>query len=219
MHKGYTDKRIIWPIRQLKHQFHLDRPANRRLFDESSPSSSSGTSSKEPSANSLESPDISERAEEPKVSKNDTALEYQVANVTVSVYHPTDKKEIMLNRLEIQLKKRIDLSVGDRRFKTSRQTMQDDPSSILSAMVAKDLCSRSNDTKTFFLDRNPRYFDCILDYLRSSTYNSKILPYDKCILRQIHEKATYNRLTGLVHAVEERVKGKAVPLQPGLWDD
>lgn len=195
-----------------------ERQTGRRLFDISSTSSSSkSTTSKKSSKDSLVSPDVSVHAE--KSGQKVFEKEYQVASVSAPEYHPTDKKEIMLKGLEIQQKERIVLNVGGRCFESSRQTLQADPSSHLSVMTARDMCSSSNgtDDKTYILDRNPRYFDFILDYLRSSDYNYKLLPTDKCVLIQIHMETTYYGLPGLVHSIEEIEKGKYMPFT--LWED
>lgn len=49
----------------------------------------------------------------------------------------------------------------------------------------------SDEPKSYFIDRNPRYFDFILDFLRTTKFDVKVLPRDKVILRQIYVEADY----------------------------
>jgi hypothetical protein len=66
----------------------------------------------------------------------------------------------------------------------------------------------------YFIDRNPRYFDFVLDYLRSPDAFPRILPSDITALRQIHVEAKFYGLSGLVHAVESKSRARET-----LWDD
>jgi hypothetical protein len=57
---------------------------------------------------------------------------------------------------------------------------------------------------TYFIDRNPRFFDFILYFLRDPAQFSRILPADHDVLRQLHVEANFYKLSGLVDLVEQK---------------
>jgi hypothetical protein len=102
---------------------------------------------------------------------------------------------------------RVILNIGGKKFETSTTTLSSDPSSILAHMVMKTSPMKPydlNGTQTYFVDRNPRYFDFILDYLRSPNCIGQILPNDKTMLRQLHVEASWYGLTGLTENIERK---------------
>jgi hypothetical protein len=102
-------------------------------------------------------------------------------------------------------------------FQTSTPTLSSDPSTILAHMVTKSSPMKPydlNGIQTYFVDRNPRYFDFIVDYLRSPNCIGQILPNDKIMLRQLHIEASSYGLTGLTENIERKASaGKT------LWDE
>ena len=92
-----------------------------------------------------------------------------------------------------------------------------EPDGILAGMVQKDSGVEpliTNGTAGYFIDRNPRFFDFILDYLRDPQNFHKIIPSNKQILRQLHVEANYYRLLPLCEILVEKSQSVV-----SLWED
>ncbi|XP_062596548.1 BTB/POZ domain-containing protein KCTD2-like [Saccostrea cucullata] len=103
-----------------------------------------------------------------------------------------------------------------RSFFTSIPTHLTDPSSFLAEMIKPNSPFepiKKEGSPVYVIDRNPRYFDFILDYLRSPEAFLKVLPTDKGILRQIHVESTFFGLRSLTRAVEKFSSSLS------LWED
>jgi len=90
----------------------------------------------------------------------------------------------------------INLDVGGVRFKTTRQTLSFEPSSMLSRMFSVD-SERPPGIMTdgaYFLDRQPEVFKEILRYLRSGTF---VPPNDKRMIQEMKIECDYFGLEGL----------------------
>lgn len=72
---------------------------------------------------------------------------------------------------------------------------------------------------TYFLDRNLRFFDFIVDYVCDPLNFSKILPSNKQVLRQLHVEATHYRVTGLVEILEKQGRSSIREKWKKLWDE
>jgi hypothetical protein len=128
-------------------------------------------------------------------------------------YVPTDPLTVKLKVLNDQQTGRVLLNVGGRKFESSELTLSGDPSSILAGMIRPDSPVKPVRNE-YFIDRNPRYFDFVLDYLRSPDAFPRILPSDVTALRQIHVEAKFYGLSGLVRAVESKSRARET-----LWED
>ncbi|KAK6175133.1 hypothetical protein SNE40_013656 [Patella caerulea] len=76
---------------------------------------------------------------------------------------------------------RIVLNVGRTKFQTSASTLQVDPSSLLALLVSPQSPMKPHEVGsiyTYFLDRDPKHFGLILNYLRTVSIGSitKLLP-------------------------------------------
>ncbi|CAH1393201.1 unnamed protein product [Nezara viridula] len=87
----------------------------------------------------------------------------------------------------------IHLNVGGTRFSTSRHTLSWIPDSFFTALLSGRISSLKDETGAFFIDRDPKLFATILNYLR--TRDIDISNCDICPLR--HE-AEYYGITPLV---------------------
>lgn len=67
----------------------------------------------------------------------------------------------------------VTLNVFGTLFQSIKTTLQADPSSILAYIVSNCKHRPSGKNYDFFLDRNPKHYGFILDYLRN---NCKIIP-------------------------------------------
>ena len=66
----------------------------------------------------------------------------------------------------------IKICVGGKDFKTTRGTLMSDQNSMLAKMLEGDLlgrltAARDPDTGGYFIDRSPKYFESILNFLRT----------------------------------------------------
>ena len=128
-----------------------------------------------------------------------TSNEYSVHDLPGPDYIPNNRTVATLERIRHQQYQKITLNVGGKRFDTSISTLYVEPSSIL-AKIAQCIPVQ----REYFIDRNPRHFDVILDFLRNPIFSSNILPTDRVDLRQIYDEASYYGLPDLLRLVEEK---------------
>ena len=60
----------------------------------------------------------------------------------------------------------IYLNVGGQQFLTSKSTLEKEPESMICRMVFGELPSLKDENGAILIDRSPKYFDAILNYLR-----------------------------------------------------
>ncbi|XP_013402307.1 BTB/POZ domain-containing protein KCTD3 [Lingula anatina] len=87
----------------------------------------------------------------------------------------------------------INLNVGGTRFSTSRQTLTWSTDSFFTSLLSGRISSLKDETGSIFIDRDPKLFSLILNYLRTKEIDVKDV--DICALR--HE-AEYYGITPLV---------------------
>lgn len=94
----------------------------------------------------------------------------------------------------------IDLDVGGKRFRTTRQTLLSDPTSMLAKMFNPESPISPGIKKggAYFLDRDPVYFRVVLNYLRSGH-----LDLDSCNATALLKEASFFGLSGLEAALQE----------------
>ena len=92
----------------------------------------------------------------------------------------------------------IDLDVGGPRFRTTRQTLLSDPTSMLAKMLPFSPGMKKDGA--YFLDRDPVYFRAVLNYLRSGH-----LDLD-CNAGALLKEASFFGLSGVEAALQEQAK-------------
>ncbi|XP_022310266.2 uncharacterized protein LOC111115722 [Crassostrea virginica] len=174
-------------------------------------SSSSSLSSSSSVASSL-SPAMSvhpEPAELFQFQEIDSEEEYAVKELDAPVYHPTSKEHIRLEGMALAQKQRIYLNVGGTKFETSVPTLQSDPRSLLARMVLpiSPLKPYSVDNVyVYFLDRDPKLFSFILNYLRHGTdLPLSCLPSDVHLLSLLQQEAQFFCLSGYYQLLEKNI--------------
>ena len=127
----------------------------------------------------------------------------QKAGVMSNERNDVDEEDIsVLEKLEylnmIQ-DDRVLLNVGGYKFETSRQTLKNDPKSLL---------ARLPPGHSVFLDRDGAHFRLILNYLRSNCQleNPSILPRERKYLFELKTESKYYHLTGLTKIIDNRLK-------------
>lgn len=140
---------------------------------------------------------------------------YTVDEVPAPTYTPTDKNEVPLKLLAQYQTKRLVLNVGGKIFETSTPILTSVPDGLLASIVASGSSVRPYSTEgvfCYFIDRNPRFFDFILDFLRDPNSFQKIATTNRQVLRQIHVEAEYYRLLELCEIIMKKSMS-------ALWDD
>ncbi len=74
----------------------------------------------------------------------------------------------------------INLNVGGQRFSTSRQTLTWIPDSFFTAMLNGLISTNRDEQGYIFIDRDPKLFSIILNYLRTKELGTKN-PFDQNI--------------------------------------
>jgi hypothetical protein len=146
--------------------------------------------------------------------------EYSVTKADEApVYVPTDKTTTLLKGMAICQEQRMILNVGGKSFQTCAPTLSSEPDSWLSVLATGKSPMKPYQTgglDTYFIDRNPRFFDFILDFLRDPAQFSRILPADRNVLRQLHVEANFYKLSGLVDLIER--KNRELCQKSSLWE-
>ena len=95
----------------------------------------------------------------------------------------------------------IKICVGGQDFKTTRGTLMSDQNSMLAKMFESDLlalgrvaAARDPDTSAYFIDRSPKYFESILNFLRTGEIECPC-----CLdLKFLLQEAEYYGIEGIV---------------------
>ncbi|KAK3089780.1 hypothetical protein FSP39_006456 [Pinctada imbricata] len=116
-------------------------------------------------------------------------------------YFPTYKKVLKLKKMAETQNKRIILNVGGNKFETSAPTLLNDPNCILAAMIQPDAQIKPYNIEnvyTYFIDRYPRHFHLILNYLRNELQmNIDRLPADPRHLKEFEDECRYYEIKHL----------------------
>lgn len=96
---------------------------------------------------------------------------------------------------------RIKLNVDGRVFEVNASTLQTDPQSTLSQLAD------TPEGQEVFIDRDPDYFQIILDYLKNGDAVS--LGYDPAYLRELLREAKHFNLAGLETLIKRALEIKA----------
>ena len=90
----------------------------------------------------------------------------------------------------------VRFNVGGKVITASTETLAKEPSSLLYAIGSGLVANYPKDENgTIFIDRNPKYFEEIIEYLRSGWYNKEGGNY---FLKQLYNEANYFGITSLV---------------------
>ncbi|XP_008211196.1 BTB/POZ domain-containing protein KCTD3 isoform X1 [Nasonia vitripennis] len=87
----------------------------------------------------------------------------------------------------------VHLNVGGTRFSTSRQTLSWIPDSFFTALLSNRIASRRDENGALFIDRDPKIFSVILNYLRTKDIDLKSVN-----IRTLRHEAEYYGITPLV---------------------
>jgi hypothetical protein len=92
--------------------------------------------------------------------------------------------------------RRVKLNIGGIRFETTLDTVTREKPTFLSSLVDGLFMQEPEEDGSYFIDRSPRYFDIVLDYLRKgSIYLERFQEYE---LRELEEEASFYQIQSLV---------------------
>merc|ERR1712179_217468 len=100
----------------------------------------------------------------------------------------------------------VRLNVGGTVFLTSRATLAKDPQSFLAriAMEGTELESDKDSTGAFLIDRDPKYFSPVLNFLRHGKVH-----LDRNVLEEaVLEEAEFYNVTDLIKVLKERIHSR-----------
>ena len=103
----------------------------------------------------------------------------------------------------------IKICVGGQDFKTTLGTLMSDRNSMLAKMFESDLLgwvatARDPDTSAYFIDRSPKYFESILNFLRTGEIECPCCLDLKFLLRE----AEYYGIEGMVETIRTEIESK-----------
>lgn len=114
-----------------------------------------------------------------------------------------DKKAAKMLYVQSQQQEIVTLNVDGTLFQSIKTTLQAVPSSILACIVSNCKHRPSGKNYDFFLDKNPKHYGFILDYLRN---NCKIIPSafqrDVSTLKEIRNEPNFLDLEELSSTLE-----------------
>ena len=96
----------------------------------------------------------------------------------------------------------ISINVGGTVFTTTTATLTQDTKSMLATMFNTEVPQARDSNGNIFIDRNPKTFEIILEFLRSGNliYNEE----SALTLRQLEVEADYFGLGKLLEAIEQK---------------
>ncbi|XP_043282147.1 BTB/POZ domain-containing protein KCTD5 isoform X2 [Venturia canescens] len=97
----------------------------------------------------------------------------------------------------------VRLNVGGTYFLTAKTTLARDPNSFLYRLCQEDsdLISDRDDTGAYLIDRDPKYFSPVLNYLR----HGKLVINKDLAEEGVLEEAEFYNITELIRLVNERI--------------
>ena len=98
--------------------------------------------------------------------------------------------------------------MGGRNFKTTRTTLMSDENSMLAKMFENDQSGRAPAVKDengyYFIDRSPKYFESILNFLRTGEVEAPA-----CLdVRFLLKEAEYYGIEGMAEKIREEIQRK-----------
>jgi len=119
-------------------------------------------------------------------------------------------EELTLRRIlsQVHFKSTVKLNVGGKIYKTTLDTLRNDPDSMLCAMFSgRHELKADEEDGSYFIDRNGELFGYILDYLR----NGELLcPDDKIVQKRLLKEAEFFQVQGIITLLEEKTSLSAI---------
>jgi hypothetical protein len=100
----------------------------------------------------------------------------------------------------------VKLNVGGKIFLTTKQTLTKEPDSFLSRLVLEDpdLPTDKDEDGAYMIDRDPRYFSTILNYLR----HGKVILDEYLSMEGVLAESEFYNLKKLVQKITDKIKDR-----------
>ena len=125
------------------------------------------------------------------------------------VYTATPTRILKLMQIDKGQKTRFMLNIGGIKFETCANTINSVPDSVLFEMINANSTVKPylvEGRSTYFIDRDPKHFPVILNYLRNGgRYHSDMLPRDLRQLKELQVEAAFYELKHLELNVQRRI--------------
>ena len=121
------------------------------------------------------------------------------------------------NTSNVSLNSLVTLNVGGTKFETTRQTLLNDPNSMLAKMFdpVSPLQPGVKVDGAYFIDRDPNYFRIVLNYLRSG----QLIVDTNIPLEAIKTEASYFGLVSLEAELNEKIRESEEALEERTVND
>lgn len=112
--------------------------------------------------------------------------------------------EVDKGKVTTSLDKWIKLNIGGNLFMTSRETLMKDPNSMLARLIDgdSDLISDKDEQGAYLIDRDGKYFQPILNYLR----HGKLILDSGLAAEGVLEEAEFYNITHLIALIKEHIQ-------------
>ncbi|XP_069109592.1 uncharacterized protein [Argopecten irradians] len=139
--------------------------------------------------------------------------EYAVSETSANVrYEPTkilSKIDTKLATIAVNQSQRVMLNVGGTHFETCPNTLLTEPTSVLARMMddrGKTVQPYNKESVfTYFLDRDPKHYRTILNYLRNPN-SELLLPVTRFHLKELLAECDYLEIDTLGDAVKQQLE-------------
>ncbi|EGG16904.1 hypothetical protein DFA_07885 [Cavenderia fasciculata] len=106
----------------------------------------------------------------------------------------------------------VSLNVGGKIFKTTRSTLTSDPNSVLYKMFNREnqfMISHKDNHGCYLIDRDPKYFRCVLNFLRFPSTKHPPIIDDGISIQGVLQEAQFFQIDGLIKVIEKAERSKS----------
>lgn len=128
---------------------------------------------------------------------------------TEHIYTATPTRILKLGQIDKGQKTRFMFNIGGVKFETCANTINNVPDSVLFELINTNSTVKPylvEGRSTYFIDRDPKHFSVILNYLRNGgRYHSDMLPRDLRQLKELQVEAAFYELKHLELNIQRRI--------------
>eukprot|EP01062_Namystynia_karyoxenos_P030965 TRINITY_DN23015_c0_g1_i1.p1 TRINITY_DN23015_c0_g1~~TRINITY_DN23015_c0_g1_i1.p1 ORF type:complete len:479 (+),score=115.42 TRINITY_DN23015_c0_g1_i1:146-1582(+) len=126
-----------------------------------------------------------------------------------------EREKAAMQRITSFQSNTVKLNVGGTHFDTSLQTLLSQPDSMLAAMFSGRYQIQTDDQQRYFIDRDGKYFDIILNFLRDGSVGP--IP-DEHVRDRVIREARFYTLEPLLELLLQSPRDGAATAAPFCWD-